>query len=174
MPDPKPPHSSPSPASVPDESIQVRICRDESETVRLAEALAKAVTPGLVICLDGQLGAGKTRFVRAFASSLGVDESTINSPTYVIIQHYPGNLMVHHFDIYRLRDEDEWDELGAEDLLEGDGICLIEWASRFPKLFPEDRISIKIEATGTNERKFTIAGGGEKSKEMIRNWLKIV
>jgi len=141
----------------------------EAETDAIARALAEGVVPGLVVALNGDLGAGKTRFTRGLATWLGVDENLVNSPTYVIIQHYAGKLPIHHFDLYRLRDADEWDELGAEELLESDGICLIEWADRFPDVLPSDHLEIRFHTTGPDTRTLEITAGGPCSASVFAN-----
>ncbi len=89
------------------------------------------------------------------------------------MQHYPGRLLLHHFDLYRLKDEDEWYELGAEELLESSGVCLIEWASRFENLLPEDRISLQIESRGLTERCFYVHWQGELAEKVAHNWLNL-
>ena len=143
---------------------------EEQQTDHIARALAEAVVPGLIVALNGDLGAGKTRFSRGLAAGLGVDENLVNSPTYVIIQHYPGRLPIHHFDLYRMRDADEWDELGAEELLESGGICLIEWAERFPDALPADHLEVRIRAVGPVQRQLEIRAHGPTSAAVLSAW----
>lgn len=155
-------------------------CTTADQTAEQAQLLADCCPAGLVITLDGTLGAGKTFFTRSFAQGLGVSGDDVTSPTYVLIQHYQGTeRAIHHFDLYRLRDLDEWDELGADELLDSDGICLIEWANRFPEVLPDDRLAIQIESTGRNLSRIfaysnrpTFAGDAEllaeKSKTISR------
>lgn len=145
-------------------------CADELATRRCACLLAAQAEPGLVITLDGPLGAGKTHFVKAFGEALGVPASEINSPTYVIVQHYAGRLQLHHLDLYRLKDEDEWYELGADELFESTGVCLVEWANRFPRLLPIDRIAIAIVVEGLHSRKLIVRASGDCSQRILAAW----
>jgi tRNA threonylcarbamoyladenosine biosynthesis protein TsaE len=119
--------------------------RDESDTRRLGEALARLTRPGWVVGLVGPLGAGKTRLVRAWAEALQVDPRAISSPTFVLIQEYEGILPVYHFDAYRLSGPSEFEALGAPDYFErADGVCLIEWADRVAGVLPSDTWWITI------------------------------
>lgn len=144
------------------------LARGESDTERLGRCLAECLRPGLVVSLTGNLGAGKTRLVQAVAAALGVDRSAVNSPTFVLLQEYDGRLPLYHFDTYRLRDTDEFLELGADELLFGDGVCLIEWGERVADVLPEDVLHVRIEATGDSERVFRLQGGGPRASEAIR------
>src|SRR5438445_4240567 len=104
---------------------------DEAATEALGRRFAKALFPGAVVALVGQLGAGKTHLVRAIAEGLGVaDGRAVTSPTFVLIQEYEGRLPVYHFDVYRLAGAAPFADLGAHEYLEGDGVCLVEWADR--------------------------------------------
>ena len=97
---------------------------------------------GQVYCLNGDLGVGKTVFTQGFAAGLGIQEP-VNSPTFTIVQEYDdGRLPLYHFDVYRLGDVDEMDEIGYEDYFYGEGICLIEWSERIREILPEHPIQI--------------------------------
>ena len=114
------------------------------ETARIAQDLAKAAQPGQVYALDGDLGAGKTVFTQGFARGLGIGR-TVNSPTFLIVQIYDdGTLPLYHFDVYRIADPEEMDEIGYEDYFYGDGVCLIEWAQRIEELLPENTVHVRI------------------------------
>lgn len=156
------------------EPLPVRefVCPDEAATRHCAALLAAEVLPlsGLVIALNGPLGAGKTCFTRALAEALGVPPEEVNSPTYVILQHYQGRLPILHFDLYRLANEDEWDELGAESLLDGESLCLIEWASRIPEHTLGDHLSVNIAAVGMTERIFRVQAYGDRPANILDNW----
>ncbi len=139
-------------------SIQF-LCENEKETVRLARTLGKLLEPGDLIALNGTLGAGKTSFVRAVAGSLGIDESLVNSPTYMIVQSYSAQLLLHHFDLYRIQDEEELYESGCDEFLNSDGVCLIEWANRFPGFLPDDHLEITFEIISETARQLTVRAG---------------
>lgn len=123
----------------------------EADTVRLAERLAELCFPGALIALDGDLGAGKTRFAKALAAGLGVP-GMVNSPTFTIVKEYEGgSLPLYHMDVYRLSIA-EADELGLEEYFEGDGVSLVEWASLIEPLLPPERLHITLELTGAESR----------------------
>lgn len=139
----------------------VREAITEESTVEFAEALAKLAGPGDVIALDGDLGAGKTRFSQAFAAAIGV-EGIVNSPTYTIIKEYEGERFpFYHMDVYRLSLE-EADELGLDEYFHGEGVTLVEWASLIEPLLPEERLHLYIETTGPQSRTITCRPVGEK------------
>ncbi len=124
----------------------------EEDTARIGQALAELVESGIVIGLVGPLGAGKTRLVRGIAEALGVDPGAISSPTFVLIHEYAGRLPVYHFDVYRLKTPEAFEDLGAADYWDGAGVCLIEWADRVRDLLPEDCWLITMELTGATSR----------------------
>ena len=133
-----------------------------ARTAELARRLAGVLRPGTVICLDGDLGAGKTLFVQNLAASLGV-QGEVTSPTFNLMNLYEdGRLPLVHFDLYRLEQEYELDEIGFYDYVENpDGLVLIEWAEKFPECLPEDHIALQIQRTDVeNERVlvFSLAG----------------
>lgn len=112
------------------------------ETEKIAQEIAKELQLGDVVCLDGELGAGKTAFTKGLCRGLGVDEH-ISSPTYTIVNCYSGSVNVYHIDAYRIEDCDEMYEIGFEDCL-SDGICVIEWSVRIADILPQRRIEIAI------------------------------
>ncbi len=133
----------------------------EQDTVRLAELLADWATPGTVLALDGDLGAGKTRFSQAFAKGIGV-RGIVNSPTFTIIKEYNGeHLPLYHMDVYRLS-EQEADELGLDDYFYGDGVTIVEWASLIEALLPPERLQLYIEHLGGEARRISVSGIGER------------
>lgn len=114
------------------------------ETYNLGIKLAKQAKPGTVYTLSGDLGTGKTVFAQGFAKGLDIDEA-VNSPTFTILQVYDsGRMPFYHFDVYRIADLDEMDEIGYEDCFYGEGVCLVEWAELVSEIIPSDCISIKI------------------------------
>jgi tRNA threonylcarbamoyladenosine biosynthesis protein TsaE len=128
----------------------------EAETERLGRAVAGLVVPGTVIGLVGELGAGKTRLVRAVAAALGVDPEEVVSPTFVLIHEYEGDLPVYHFDAYRLGGPASFEALGVSDYWEAGGVCLVEWADLVAGVMPEGAWRIAIESTGPSSRRFVV------------------
>lgn len=121
------------------------------DTFQIGELLGKKLTPGTVICLEGDLGVGKTVFVKGIAKGLGIVEP-VSSPTFTILQEYrEGRIPLYHFDAYRIEDPEEMYEIGFEDYLFGDGVCFIEWASQIRELLPEDALWITIEKDLTKD-----------------------
>ena len=115
------------------------------ETFALARQLGEQAQPGTVYTLTGDLGVGKTVFAQGLARGLGIEES-INSPTFTIVQVYEeGRLPFYHFDVYRIGDIEEMDEIGYEDYFYGDGVCLVEWAELIEELLPKNRVELVIE-----------------------------
>ena len=149
---------------------------DESATERLGIALAKSLPRPAVIALNGTLGAGKTRLVQAIALGLGMDSSQVTSPTFVLLHEYPGETPIFHFDAYRLRSEDEFWQLGAEEYLSGDasGIVVIEWADRVAGCLPDERFEISIEVTGPTRRRFTITALGDRYGRAVKRLKQMV
>ena len=115
------------------------------ETFEIGKQLGLEAKTGEVYCLDGDLGVGKTVFTKGFASGLGITEP-VNSPTFTIVQQCEeGRLPLYHFDVYRIGDVEEMDEIGYEDCFYGEGVCLIEWSTLIQEILPEDAIHITIE-----------------------------
>src|SRR5205807_476385 len=127
---------------------------DEQDTERFGIALAAALPPGTVVALCGTLAAGKTRLVQAVAAACGVPREEVVSPTFVLCQEYQGARTIYHLDAYRMRDEDEFCELGVEELFASDAITFIEWADRVPAALPDDYLQLDIEVTGPTARRF--------------------
>ncbi len=135
--------------------------RNEDDTRRLGAALADVMSEGTTVALIGTLGAGKTRLVQAIALGLGVAPGTVVSPTFVLCQEYYGRRTLYHMDAYRVKDDDEFLQLGSEEYFESDGITLVEWADRVIDCLPSDRIEIHIEVAGETARRFGIVALGE-------------
>ena len=129
------------------------------ETRAFGKKMGQEARPGQVICLNGDLGVGKTIFTQGFAEGLGIDEP-VNSPTFTIVQVYDdGRMPFYHFDVYRIGDITEMDEIGYEDYIYGEGVSLIEWANLIEEILPKERIEIQIEKDleqGFDYRKITI------------------
>lgn len=129
------------------------ITNSESETLEVAYNLASKINENKVICLNGEMGAGKTVFVRGFCSFFNINE--ISSPTFTLVNEYDGDRKIFHFDVYRLSDVDEFYEIGGEEYFER-GICIVEWSDIIEDALPSDIIDVKIEKIDDNTRKITI------------------
>jgi tRNA threonylcarbamoyladenosine biosynthesis protein TsaE len=145
------------------------LAHNEADTDRLGATLADAIPPGTVVALIGTLGAGKTRLVQAVAAALGNPRDAITSPTFVLVNEYlTGRMPVYHFDTYRLKDEDEFLELGPEEYFTGQGVTFVEWADRFAELLPESYLKIEIASVGETEREFTISPVGTEYDALVQ------
>ena len=119
--------------------------KSAEETRSIAEALAKEARPGMIYAFRAEMGAGKTVFSQGFARGLGI-EGPVSSPTFTLLQVYEGGrLPLYHFDVYRIEDPEEMQEVGLDEYLFGDGVCLIEWSDLIEELLPEGCIRIIIE-----------------------------
>ena len=128
------------------------------DTTGIAKDFAKTLVPGDVICMNGDLGVGKTAFVQGLSKELGIEEY-LSSPTFTIVNCYEGKLPLYHFDVYRIADPDEMYEIGYEEYVYGDGISVIEWAENIKDILPETRYEISIKKDyekGENYREISI------------------
>lgn len=142
---------------------------DEEATARLARRLAAVAARGDVVLLEGDLGAGKTTFVRYLARGLGVpDEVAITSPTFALVHELPGRVPVVHADLYRLAEADELIEIGLEEHLHGGAIVVIEWGQRFREALGEPVLSLHLELRGDTARRVQIAPHGARGRELLR------
>ncbi len=113
------------------------------ETFAFGKKLGEAAKPGDIICLDGDLGVGKTVFTQGFAAGLNIDDY-VNSPTFTIVKEYEGRLPLYHFDVYRIGDPSEMEEIGYEDYFYGSGVTIIEWPELIPDIIPKEAHWIRI------------------------------
>lgn len=142
------------------------ICKNKSDTQELGRLIAKHSFKGEVITLKGQLGAGKTTFSQGFASGLNI-KGVINSPTFNIVKCYFDSILpLYHIDAYRL--EDLHQDLGLEEYIEGDGVCLIEWAEFIKEVIPDELLKIEIEILENEERVISITPVGNKYIELLK------
>jgi len=140
---------------------------NEQDTDAFGAALASVLPPRATIALCGTLGAGKTRLVQAIAVASGVDRDDVTSPTFVICQHYHGANLIHHVDAYRIKDFDEWFELGVEELFADTAWTFVEWADRFEQWLPDEYLRIDIDVIGAHERLFRVTGIGGGMKKVV-------
>jgi len=127
----------------------------ESETLELGRRLGASAAPGTVYGLYGELGTGKTILAKGIALGLGITED-ITSPTFTLLEIYPGPLPLYHFDLYRIEDPREFDNLGFDEYLEGDGVSVIEWADRAGSALPPETITVSISFLDGVTRKIAI------------------
>ena len=132
------------------------VCNSEEETMNIAKKIGDISKPGDIICLRGELGAGKTHFVKGFVTAFGISPETVSSPTFSIIQEYSGSIPVYHFDFYRLDNAHEALEIGTEEYLYRDGVSIIEWPERVESLLPDSVKEIRIDSINKTTRKLTI------------------
>ncbi|MDD5772996.1 MAG: tRNA (adenosine(37)-N6)-threonylcarbamoyltransferase complex ATPase subunit type 1 TsaE [bacterium] len=131
------------------------------KTEKIAEKISLLLSPGDVICLIGELGAGKTCFSKGLIRALGVKNKYVVSPTFTIINEYQGKYPIYHFDLYRLKNENELEALGFEEYFYGKGITLIEWADKMKKLLPKDRLEIYFSYVNENTRRIILKPKGK-------------
>jgi tRNA threonylcarbamoyladenosine biosynthesis protein TsaE len=147
-----------------------RITESPSETAALAALFGARIKDGVVICLEGDLGAGKTCFVQGLAGGLDV-KSEVTSPTYNLMNIYEGRFPIYHFDLYRLETEEELEEIGFYEYANATGsVILIEWPDRFTDALPDDYIHVKIERTlnGDNERCIILSLAGLRYEALFK------
>lgn len=139
--------------------------RSIEDTMELAENIESEKFPGMIICLDGELGSGKTVFVKGFAKSLGLEE-TITSPTFNIVKEYiSGEMPLYHMDVYRLEDGDE--SIGFNDYFNSDGVSIIEWSELISDILPEERLDIKFKVIDENTRIIKLTPHGSKYEDIV-------
>lgn len=141
------------------------LCETETDTLALGKRLGTLLPPGAFVALHGDLGAGKTVFVRGIASALGISEVT--SPTFTIVQEYDSSPRLLHFDAYRLSDEDELYAIGFDDYLRQDAIVVMEWAELVAGAIPTNRFEIRIEGEGAGTRRVAVSALDAASEEVL-------
>ncbi len=141
--------------------------QDENQTATLGHALAGCLPDGAVVALCGTLGAGKTRLVQAVAAASGVAPGLVVSPTFVLVHEYPGQRPIYHFDVYRLKDDDEFLQLGPDEYFESAGLTFVEWADKVERCLPVDYLLIRIEVLGPFSRRFAIEAVGAKLQPAV-------
>lgn len=143
--------------------------RSIDDTMELAENIESEKFPGMVICLDGELGSGKTVFVKGFAKSLGISE-TITSPSFNLIKEYEsGEMPLYHMDVYRL--EGKYETVGFNDYFNKNGICIIEWSDMICDCLPEERLQIDFKIIDENTRVLVLKPYGQKYVDLVESVL---
>ena len=145
------------------------VLKDPEAAMVFGRTLGRFMSRGGVIALIGELGAGKTTIVKAIAAGLGVpSDVVVCSPSYTLVNEYEGRIPLYHFDLYRLEDSKDVHELGYDEYIEGDGLCVIEWADVAPEVLPGERIEIRIEIIGDKERRVLVTGKGERYAGIVQ------
>ncbi len=140
--------------------MQRIMSHNEQDTYKAGNEIAKTLQKGDVICLTGDLGAGKTTLSKAIAKGLNIKE-IVTSPTFTIVKEYEGDLPLYHFDVYRMEGIEDMYEMGFEEYLFGEGVCLIEWADKISEILPQNSIWIHMDyGEEIEERIITITGLG--------------
>lgn len=140
---------------------------NDDETIEIAQNLESEKFPNMVICLNGDLGSGKTVFTKGFASAMGIDE--ITSPTFNIVKEYVGELPLNHMDVYRTNGK--IDDLGIDEYFNNGGVTIIEWAEMIEQYLPEERLDITFKIVGENSRVLVIEPHGQEYIKVCENAL---
>jgi len=147
--------------------LQITTC-SPAETEKLGFRIGSLLLPGSFLALRGSLGGGKTCLTRGVVAAVAPESNTlVASPTYAIMNCYPGRTPVYHFDFYRLTCDEDIIELGFEDFFYGDGICIVEWSERLVELMPPDVLTLLFEYTGGDQRLISITSSGQKSDNIL-------
>ncbi len=139
--------------------------QDPNETFQYAARLAALLQPRDVICLEGDLGAGKTTFTKGLAKGLEI-KKTVNSPTFTIIKEYKGRLPLYHMDVYRV--SDAFEDLGFDEYFEGDGVTVVEWAHLIEEQLPEERLTIYLYHESLENRKIVFVPQGNRYEQLCK------
>jgi len=151
------------------------ITRSPEETARLGMVLGSLLNAGDMICLEGDLGAGKTCFAQGVARGMGID-GPVSSPTFTLVNEYYGELTLYHLDVYRLNSPDELEDLGYEEIFYGDGVTLLEWAERVQEVLPAERLEVRINRQPGEEatRVIEISPRGERYEMLVEELKSVV
>jgi tRNA threonylcarbamoyladenosine biosynthesis protein TsaE len=142
------------------------------ETEELGRQLGSLLEQGAFLALRGELGGGKTCFTRGVVLAVAPESAhLVASPTFAIMNHYPGRMPVYHFDFYRMAGEDDIVDLGFAEYLQGDGICIVEWSERLEALFPADHLRITFDYEGFERRRITLETRGAGSEILLSRLL---
>lgn len=159
---------STSSGELPEARLEIEIA-DEKELEAFARRLAAALPERITLALDGPLGAGKTRFVRALAEAAGTPADLVTSPTFVLLQEYPGPKPIYHFDAYRAKDVDEFWELGPEEYFAATGWTCVEWAERVAECLPKERLEARLHVMGPHSRRISWRAVGREPCQVLES-----
>jgi tRNA threonylcarbamoyladenosine biosynthesis protein TsaE len=148
--------------------MKEHLSHSPEETIAFAQSFAAHLKKGDIVCLEGNLGAGKTTFVKGLASALRVKQSDVTSPTFIIMNYYKGKLPIYHFDFYRLENPKEIATVNFDEYFYGDGVSVIEWPERLGASMPPEYFEIKMEHKGETERSLNIAARGSAYKGRLK------
>jgi len=136
-------------------------------TANLGKAIGKSLRGSEILCFSGDLGAGKTTLTQSIAEGMGIKDY-VTSPTFTIINEYDGDIALYHFDVYRLGDPDELFDIGYDEYIDSDGVCIIEWSNLIESELPKDRLEIQLKRLdGENHREMHILATGDYHKELL-------
>lgn len=141
--------------------------KDEQETLLFGEKLGRVIDERLLICLDGDLGAGKTCLTKGIAKGLDIEEE-ITSPTFILVEEYSGRMALYHFDVYRIDDPEELYFIGFDEYLSKEAVVIIEWASLIEEVLPTERLDITIEYMKDGGRKVSVTAMGEEARNVLQ------
>jgi tRNA threonylcarbamoyladenosine biosynthesis protein TsaE len=144
----------------------------EAETVAIGRRIGERLAAGDLVLLLAPFGAGKTHLTKGIATGLGADPDDVNSPSFVLINEYAagpdyGSMPIYHVDLYRVETPHELETVGLEECLQGDGVCVIEWAERAAGWLPQDRLVVEIEETGPQARRLRLVPHGRRYAELV-------
>jgi tRNA threonylcarbamoyladenosine biosynthesis protein TsaE len=146
--------------------------RRPEETEEVGRLLGQILGEGHLVALVGELGAGKTCFVRGVAEGLGVDPAAgVSSPTFTLVNEYPGRIPLYHIDLYRLTEICDLEEIGLDDYLRREGACLVEWFDRFPEAFPESYLEVRLQVTGEMSRRIEVRASDSTHRALGLQWV---
>ena len=149
-------------------SEMILYSKSPSETIRIGKTIGSSLQAGDVVALMGELGAGKTQFIKGLAQGIGVGKSAyVSSPSFTLINEYKGKIPFYHIDLYRLEEEKEAEELGLEEYFYGEGITAIEWADRIPSLLPGELLRVNIHYTGKQTRSIELVAKGKRYLNLL-------
>ena len=147
------------------------ISKSPEETIDFGEHLARSFKEGDIVCFFGELGSGKTTFIKGIAKGLKISQTKVNSPTFVFMNAYQGRLPLFHFDLYRLNDIEGISSIGTDEFLYGDGISVVEWADRLGSLMPDEYLRVDLNHKTSDERVIQLSAKGHRYQKVIEKMI---